>query len=188
MSSRAVRWGTVGRWIVALVAGAVLAACGEGGHGEARGSAAASETGATARNAKTARAVTPVAPTGTMIAAESLAVARDVWNKAEVIRRLTEAGVVVMDSGQAAERAGVHVPGNLLHVGRGELEIYVYDNTAARRHDTAAIDTAMHGLPTLDRPRYIMSGNLIAVLRTPDDRLAERVENTLMARHNSGTS
>ena len=100
-----------------------------------------------------------------------------------MVKRLTEAGLVVVDSGRKARRAGLHVEGQLLRVSGSDLEIYLYPNTAARQRESAALDTTTHGLPSAKQPRYIFSGNLIAVHVTPSDRLAERVENALTARH-----
>ena len=45
------------------------------------------------------------------------------------------------------------------------------------RHD------ADRGTPPAQRPRYIVSGNLVAIHVTPKEVLAERVENVLTARH-----
>jgi hypothetical protein len=115
-----------------------------------------------------------------------MATARDEWNKAEVVKRLTEAGLVVTDSARKARRPGIHVPGELLQVSGSNLELYLYPSAAARQRESAALDTATHGLPSISAPRYIFSGNLIAVQVTPSDRLAEQVENVLMARHTKG--
>ena len=119
-------------------------------------------------------------------AAESVAVARDLWNKAEVVRRLEEAGLVVSDSGKKASQPALHVEGERLTVSGGQLEIYVYPDDAAREKDGAGLDTTQQGLPSIYRPRYIISGNLIAILHTPRDRLAERVMLVLTARHAGG--
>lgn len=119
-------------------------------------------------------------------AAESLAVARDMWNKAEVVRRLEEAGLVVTDSGEKAREAALHVEGQRLTVSGGDLEIFVYPDAAARERDGAGLDTTTHGLPNINNPRYIISGNLIAILHTPHDRLAERVQLVLTSRHGGG--
>jgi hypothetical protein len=116
-------------------------------------------------------------------AAESLATTRDEWNKDEVMKRLREAGLVIADSGFAAHRAGVHVPGVRLAVSGSDLELYFYPDAAARRKDSAALDTTGAGLPSIRKPHFIFSGDLIAVLTTPKDLLAERVENVLTARH-----
>jgi hypothetical protein len=147
--------------------GAALAACGGGGAPAGRDTA----HGTFARDS--ARAA----------AAESVAAARDEWNRAEVVKRLTEAGLVVVDSGRKVRRAGLHVEGRLLRVSGSDLELYLYPNAAARQRESAALDTTMHGLPSAKQPRYIFSGNLVAVHVTPSDRLAERVENSLTARH-----
>jgi hypothetical protein len=174
-----------GRLIAALVL--VLAA---GGCKRGERSPAAAKGGAPAGDAAASGAPAPAPVTGrfrAVTAAESLAEARDVWNKPEVVRRLAEAGLVVIDPAQTVHRPELHVPGNRLQVSGAELEIYVYDDVDTRRRDAAALDTVQHGLPSLDQPRYIMSGNLVAVLRTPHDRLAERVTNALTARHNGGS-
>ena len=160
--------------LLALVAVLAVAGCGEK-DGAARmdlrsGTAASDVSGAS-------RATT---------VAESLAVARDMWNKAEVVKRLEEAGLVVTDSGEKAREPTLHVEGERLQVSGGELDIYVYPDAAARERDGAGLDTATHWPPTNERPRYIISGNLIAVLHTPRDRLAERVELVLTARHGGG--
>ncbi|HXY30395.1 MAG TPA: hypothetical protein VEI06_06770 [Gemmatimonadaceae bacterium] len=123
---------------------------------------------------------------GARASAESVAVARDVWNVAEVTKRLTEAGLVVTDSARTSRRPGIGVEGHVLDVSGGRLELYVYPDADARRRESTSLDTTVVGLPALDRPRFIISGNLIAVLVTPKDILAERVELALTARHTGG--
>jgi len=122
-------------------------------------------------------AVTPV---------DSAAIARDAWSVPEVVRRLREAGLNAIDSGQTIHHAGLHSAGTLLHIGRGTLEVYIYPGRGARARDAAGLDTTVHGLPTLDTPHYILSGNLIAILVTPTDATVERVSNALTARHTQG--
>jgi hypothetical protein len=116
-------------------------------------------------------------------AAESAAVARDLWNKAEVVRRLEEAGLVVSDSGKKAHNPSLKLEGEELGVSGGQLEVYVYPDDATRERDGAKLDTTTKGLPSIYDPKYIISGNLIAILHTPKDRLAERVRLVLMSRH-----
>ena len=152
-----------------ILIGVALTACGGGGGTPAGRDSA---HGAFARDSARASA-----------AAESVATARDEWNKAEVVKRLTEAGLVVVDSARKARRPGLHVQGELLRVSGSDLELYLYPSAAARQRESAAVDTATHGMPSVTQPRYIFSGNLIAVHITPSDRLAERVENVLTARH-----
>ena len=163
--------------ILVFAAGVAVAACGGEKDGVARsdsGTGAASIAGKVADSSRAAAV------------AESLAVARDVWNKPEVVRRLEEAGLVVTDSGKKAHQPALHVEGDRLLVSGGDLEIYVYPDAAAREKDLAGLDTATHGLPSINSPRYIVSGNLIAILQTPRDRLAERVELVLTSRHGGG--
>jgi hypothetical protein len=108
----------------------------------------------------------------------------DYWYRGEVVKRLREAGLVVSDSVSAVHRDGVHVAGIKLDVSGSPLEIYVYPTGETREHDSAALDTLPDlALPTGKRPRYIFSGNLIAIHITPKEALAERVENVLTARH-----
>ena len=100
------------------------------------------------------------------------------------MKRLGEAGLVVVDSGRSAHHPGIDIEGALLTVSGSPLELYIYPTAAARKKGSAALDT-MHGRnsPPAQRPRYIVSGNLIAIQVTPKEALAERVENVLTARH-----
>jgi hypothetical protein len=113
-----------------------------------------------------------------------LAEKTDEWNRAEIVKRLGEAGLVVTDSARQVHHAGLTLAGDVLAVSGSPLEIYVYPTAEARRKDSAALDTMPDpALPTGKRARYIVSGNLIAIHVTPKEALAERVENVLTARH-----
>ncbi len=115
---------------------------------------------------------------------ESRAAETDEWNRAEIVRRLGEAGLVVVDSAREVHHAGLALAGDLLGVSGSPLEIYVYPTAKARTKDSATLDTVPNAAqPTGQRPRYIISGNLIAIHVTPKEALAERVENVLTARH-----
>jgi hypothetical protein len=106
------------------------------------------------------------------------------WNRAEVVKRLNEAGLVVVDSNRAAHHPGLKQAGILLSVSGSPLELYIYPTTAARKEGAATLDTMPNpGTPPAQRPRYIVSGNLIAIHVTAKEALAERVENVLTARH-----
>jgi hypothetical protein len=160
------------RAVLALAAVAVgVVACGGGAEGGSRGDAGGASAGSSGVGT----------PSGA--AAESAAVARDLWNKAEVVRRLEEAGLVVTDSGKTVHNAALKLEGEELGVSGGQLEIYVYPDDAARERGGAGLDTTTKGLPSIYNPKYIISGNLIAILHTPKDRLAERVRLVLMSRH-----
>jgi len=114
---------------------------------------------------------------------DTAAEARDAWSVPEVLRRLREAGLNVTDSGETVHRPELHTVGHLLHIGRGTLDVFIYPGRGARTRDASGLDTTVHGLPTLDTPHYILSGNLIAILVTPTDVTVERVTNALTARH-----
>ena len=117
-------------------------------------------------------------------AGANLAAQTDEWNRAEIVKRLGEAGLVVTDSGRVVHHAGMKLAGDVLDVSGSPLEIYVYPTAEARRKDSAALDTMPNpAQPTGQRPRYIISGNLVAIHITPREALAERVENVLTARH-----
>jgi hypothetical protein len=123
------------------------------------------------------------AESSSAVVAENAAVGRDLWNKAEVVRRLEEAGLVVTDSGKKARNPALKAEGEELGVSGGQLEIYIYPDDAARERDAAGLDTTRKGLPSIYDPKYIVSGNMIAILHTPKDRLAERVKLVLTSRH-----
>jgi hypothetical protein len=126
-----------------------------------------------ARQASAATAKDPAT-----IAAESVAAARDQWNKAEVARRLTEAGLVVADSGRSARHAPLSIDGDVLHVSGSELVLFVYGSADERLNDAATLDTT-----STPGTRLIVVNNLIALHRTMRERLAERVHDVLTARH-----
>jgi hypothetical protein len=107
----------------------------------------------------------------------------DEWTRGEVVKRLDEAGLVVLDSNRVVHHTGISVPGFLLEVSDSPLEVYLYPTAAARARDAASLDTMPPAVPNANRLRYIVSGNLVAIHVSPRDVLAERVENVLTARH-----
>lgn len=107
----------------------------------------------------------------------------DEWTRAEVVKRLDEAGLVVVDSGRTMHHAGITVPGFLLEVSGSPLEVYLFTTAADRTRQTSMLDTMPPSVPNANRPRYIVSGNLVAIHVSPRDVLAERVANVLTARH-----
>jgi hypothetical protein len=117
-------------------------------------------------------------------AEEKRAAETDEWNRAEIVKRLGEAGLVIADSGRAAHHDGLGIEGALLTVSGSALELYIYPTAADRKKGSAALDTTtVTTIPPAQRPRYIISGNLIAIHVTAKEALAERVENVLTARH-----
>jgi hypothetical protein len=111
------------------------------------------------------------------------AAATDEWTRGEVVKRLDEAGLVVIDSARVVRHAGISVPGFQLEVSGSPLEVYLFPTKADRERGAAALDTMPPAVPNANRPRYIVSGNLVAIHISPRDVLAERVNNVLTARH-----
>ncbi|MDQ6829603.1 MAG: hypothetical protein M3081_12105 [Gemmatimonadota bacterium] len=120
-------------------------------------------------------------------AAESTAAARDEWNKAEVIKRLSEAGLVVSDVHRPARDPTLAMKGEQLTVSGSELRLFIYPDAAARARESAALDTtSIHAgvpAPLPERLRYVIANNMIAIFVTPNERLAERIGDVLSARH-----
>lgn len=125
-------------------------------------------------------------------AAESAATVLDEWNRAEVIKRLSEAGLVVTARGEEIRQPFLSVPGELLDVSESQLQLFIYRSTAAREADSRKLDPASASPPNmavswLQPPHLIVSGKLLAIHLTHNEHLAERVADVLTARH-SGVS
>ncbi len=125
-------------------------------------------------------------------AAESAATVLDEWNKAEVVKRLSEAGLVVSARGEEIRQPFLSVPGELLDVSESQLQLFIYPSTAAREADSRKLDPASASPPNmavswLQPPHLIVSGKLLAIHLTHNEHLAERVADVLTARH-SGVS
>ena len=75
-------------------------------------------------------------------AAESVAKVRDEWNRAEVTKRLAEAGLVVVDTKRRVTRSGLGGQGVLFQVSGSDLELYLYSSVAERRRQSAGLDTS----------------------------------------------
>lgn len=127
------------------------------------------------------------APAAADLRAERTAAALDQWNEAEVKKRLEEAGLVVADSGSAPATPSIEGTAERLWVSGSELRLFVFSDAAARARASTGLDTAPPplGYATVwrERPRVFVVNNIVALLYTPNDRLAERVENVLRARH-----
>ncbi len=157
-----------------LSAAIVAAACGGGAERGAADTAAS----ATATGASGAAVATP-APADTCPK-------YGLWQRCSVEDRLERAGFVLDTAPEPARRAWFATPGVTYRFPNGELEVYIYPTVAARRVASAALDSA-RAAPRGENagyrwpPTLILSGNLLAVLSTPNARLAERVQLALTA-------
>jgi len=121
-------------------------------------------------------------------AAESAATVLDEWNKAEVVKRLSEAGLVVSDRRNEVRQSFLSVSGELLEVSESELHLFIYPSIAAREADSQKLDTVSASPPNVavswkQPPHLIVSGKLLAIHLTHSEHLAERVADVLTARH-----
>ena len=121
-------------------------------------------------------------------AAESTAAVLDEWNKAEVIKRLSEAGLVVSDRKEGIRHSFLSVPGELLGVSESELQLFIYPSIALREADSRKLEPARAAprdemVSWQQPPHLIVSGKLLAIHLTHSEHLAERVADVLTARH-----
>jgi hypothetical protein len=156
--------------IVLLLVVVALVACSE----ERSSDTPAAETAAVP-SSPSARAVNEVEPTQ--------------WTLREVARRLTDGGLVVIDSGRTAIRHDfIAVEGRLMRVSGSDLQVFIYPDPKARTADSERIDPtrvapADATIDWIAKPHLIASGNLIAIHLTDNERLAERVRLILEAWH-----
>ena len=120
-------------------------------------------------------------------AAESAALL-DEWNKAEVVKRLSEAGLVVSDRGEVIRQPFLSVPGELLQVSESHLQLFIYPTVEAREADSRKLEPTLAApsnvaVSWLQPPHLIVSGKLLAIHLTHNEHLAERVSDVLTARH-----
>ncbi len=153
----------------AIALGLALAAC-SGGR-EADSSAAAAAPGT-----RTSAAAAPAAPTGS-----PTCLGTGHWEECTLPDRLERAGLVPIARDSLA-RPWLAVGGRTWQLHRSTLHVFRYPDADARARDQATLDT-LRAAPLADpsitwdggRPTLLASDNLLAVLLTDDDVLAERV-------------
>lgn len=158
---------------VAVVAGIVmLAACGDGEAPRASpdvAPAAASEQ------------PQPVPRPATSVQTDDPCPSTGRWALCSVEKRLERSGFVLSRIGNdSPERAGFSVRPAVYKLGRGRLEIFLYDDEAVLAKDLAAMDTvavAPRGGAGAwpSAPAIVRSGNLAAVFMDQNARQAERL-------------
>jgi len=109
------------------------------------------------------------------------------WTRCAVLERLDRAGLAPRaDSSTPAVEPPLTPPGLLVRVGNSELELFFYDNPAARESDEARLDRSKYveypaPLPMRPLPTLIRSANLIAILHSRNDHQRERVSDAITA-------
>ena len=102
------------------------------------------------------------------------------WQRCNVEKRIERAGLVATAMPDTAHKDFMAVPGLRYDLGRGELQVYLYADSAARSRDTGRLDPERAAPPGQGggwstRARLITSNNMAAVLLTTNETLAERV-------------
>jgi hypothetical protein len=109
------------------------------------------------------------------------------WSRCAVLERLDRSGLAPrVDSATRAAEPPLTGSGLLVRLGRSELELFFYDNIAARERDEAKLDQARYvvypaPLPIRPLPTLIRSANLIAILHSRNDHQRERVSDAITA-------
>ena len=108
------------------------------------------------------------------------------WRRCSVEDRLERAGLAPQLQPEPVRRAGFAVAGTRYQVGRGTLEVFLFESAAARDRAVAALDSTSAS-PRGTRgdwpatPTLMGSGNLAAVVYGVRDREVERVALALSA-------
>jgi hypothetical protein len=102
------------------------------------------------------------------------------WAPCSVFDRLDRAGLAPRVDSSMARDPGLEQDGTVLRVGSGELRIYLYPDSSARRADESHLEKGRYieatGQPTMrNDATVIRSNNLLAVLRTRNETQRERV-------------
>lgn len=120
--------------------------------------------------------------------------ATGLWSVCAILERLDRSGLApIRDSSAVATEAPLEAKGLLIKIGRGELEVYIYESASARERDDARLDRSKYvvypaPLPMSPVPTLVTSANLIAVLHSRNDHLRERVSDAITAGPPQATS
>lgn len=134
-----------------------------------------------------APAGTTSVPVASAVSSADPCPATGLWAICSVEKRLRQSGFVARKAeSEPPKRPGFSVRPTVYAMGRGHLELFLYDDERALAQDMAAIDTvtvAPPGTPSPweSTPILIRSANLAAVFLTSNARQAERLTLALTA-------
>jgi hypothetical protein len=108
------------------------------------------------------------------------------WQQCSIEKRLERAGLVARALPDTARHAMFSVPGQRYALGRGELLVFLYPDSTARKRDTGQLDPTRAARPGEAAPwstqaTLITSGNMAAVYLGVNATQAERVQLALGA-------
>ena len=108
------------------------------------------------------------------------------WQQCSVEKRLERAGLIAKALPDTARNSLFSVPGLRYGLGRGEVLVFLYPDSAARKRDTERLDPTRAARPGEAAPwstqaTLITSGNMAAVYLGVNATQAERVQLALGA-------
>jgi hypothetical protein len=127
-----------------------------------------------------------VPPRAAAAASPAACPATGLWSDCAVFQRLDRAGLAPRRDSASVTEGPLSARGVLLRVGASELEIYIYPDAKSREREEALLDRAKYidyaaPVSMQAQPTLIQSVNLIAILRSRNDHLRERVSDALTA-------
>ncbi len=107
------------------------------------------------------------------------------WRQCNVEERLERSGFVVRPANDSVGQPGLLITGTAVRLGRAELQLYFYADSADAHRQADALDVSAArpaaATDVLREPRLIRSNNLLALFFNNNDRQLERVELALTA-------
>lgn len=108
------------------------------------------------------------------------------WSDCNLEKRLESAGLAPRRQQGAIRQPFLSVPGIVFALGAGELQSYLYSDTALLQRDLSKLDTVRVAPSTAQinwrkTPTLIHSNNLLAILLSDDETQVERVRNAITA-------
>lgn len=151
-----------------------------------RGARPVSDTIAVAVPPTPAAATESVAVNVAATPGRPVCLATGLWSSCAIFERLDRSGLAPIRDSAVATEEPLQARGQLIRVGRGELELYIYESASARERDQTRLDASNYvvypaPMPMRPVPTLITSANLIAILHSRNDHLRERVSDAITA-------
>lgn len=137
-------------------------------------------------NAPQSRPSTNVAPPMGATATAGSCPATGQWAPCSILDRLDHAGLAPRVDSEPATEPPLSRQGLLVHVGRADLELFIYADSNARLNDEKKLDkrkfVEIDAEPGINQePTLIRSVNLLGILKSINDHQRERVSDAITA-------